>query len=96
MIIWPLFGSTNQILASMTLLVISVMLIKMKRPAIYTLVPMTFVIVMAFLAGTIKLKEYYLDGNYLLVFLDAVVLIVSVLVMLESWSVIRKFKRQSA
>ncbi|HCB18183.1 MAG TPA: carbon starvation protein A [Alteromonas sp.] len=96
MIIWPLFGSTNQILASMTLLVISVMLIKMKRPAIYTLVPMTFVIVMAFLAGIIKLKEYYLDGNYLLVFLDAVVLIVSVLVMLESWSVIRKFKRQSA
>ena len=72
------------------------MLIKMKRPAIYTLVPMTFVIVMAFLAGIIKLKEYYLDGNYLLVFLDAVVLIVSVLVMLESWSVIRKFKRQSA
>ena len=51
---------------------------------------------MAFLAGIIKLKEYYLDGNYLLVFLDAVVLIVSVLVMLESWSVIRKFKRQSA
>jgi carbon starvation protein len=96
MIIWPLFGSTNQILASMTLLVISVMLIKMKRPAIYTLVPMTFVIVMAFLAGIIKLKEYYLEGNYLLVFLDAVVLIVSVLVMLESWSVIRKFKRQSA
>ena len=96
MIIWPLFGSTNQILASMTLLVISVMLIKMKRPAVYTLVPMTFVIVMAFLAGIIKLKEYYLDGNYLLVLLDAVVLIVSVLVMLESWSVIRKFKRQSA
>ena len=89
MIIWPLFGSTNQILASMTLLVISVMLIKLKRPAIYTLVPMMFVIVMAFLAGVIKLKEYYLAGNYLLVGLDAIVLVVSVLVMLESWLVIR-------
>ncbi len=94
MIIWPLFGSTNQILASMTLLVISVMLIKLKRPAIYTLVPMMFVIVMAFLAGIIKLKEYYLAGNYLLVGLDAIVLIVSVLVMLESWSVIRRFKTE--
>jgi carbon starvation protein len=90
MIIWPLFGSTNQILASMTLLVISVMLIKLKRPAIYTLVPMMFVIVMAFLAGIIKLKE----GNYLLVGLDAIVLVVSVLVMLESWSVIRRFKAE--
>ncbi len=92
MIIWPLFGSTNQILASMTLLVISVMLIKLKRPAIYTLVPMMFVIVMAFLAGIIKLKEYYLAGNYLLVGLDAIVLVVSVLVMLESWSAVRRFK----
>ena len=95
MIIWPLFGSTNQILASMTLLVISVMLIKMGRPAKYTLIPMTFVIVMAFLAGVIKLKEYWLADNYLLVTLDAVVLVVSVLVMLESWSVISKFKRES-
>ncbi|MBU2977334.1 carbon starvation protein A [Alteromonas sp. C1M14] len=94
MIIWPLFGSTNQILASLTLLVISVMLIKMNRPAIYTLIPMTFVLVMAFLAGVIKLQEYWADGNYLLVFLDAVVLVVSVLVMLEAWSVISRFKRE--
>jgi len=94
MIIWPLFGSTNQILASLTLLVISVMLIKMHRPAIYTLIPMTFVLIMAFFAGIIKLQEYFVEKNYLLVFLDAVVLIVSVLVMLESWSVIAKFKRE--
>ncbi len=96
MIIWPLFGSTNQILASLTLLVISVMLIKMHRPAIYTMIPMTFVLVMAFFAGLIKLKEYYLAGNYLLVFLDAIVLIVSVLVMLEAFAVVSKFKRDLA
>ena len=92
MIIWPLFGSTNQILASLTLLVISVMLIKMGRPARYTLIPMVFVLVMAFFAGLIKLKEYYLAENYLLVFLDAVVLVVSVLVMLEAWSVVAKLR----
>ena len=33
MTIWPLFGSTNQILAGMTLLVLSVMLIKKKTPS---------------------------------------------------------------
>ena len=93
MIIWPLFGSTNQILASLTLLVISVMLIKLGRPAKYTLVPMVFVLVMAFFAGLIKLKEYYLAENYLLVFLDAVVLVVSVLVMLEAFSVVSKLKK---
>ena len=93
MIIWPLFGSTNQILASLNLLVISVMLIKLGRPAKYTLIPMVFVLVMAFFAGLIKLKEYYLAENYLLVFLDAVVLVVSVLVMLEAFSVVSKLKK---
>ena len=96
MVIWPLFGSTNQILASLTLLVISVMLIKLGRPARYTLIPMVFVLAMAFFAGLIKLKEYYAEGNYLLVFLDALVLVVSVLVMLEAWSVISKFKKDRA
>ena len=94
MIIWPLFGSTNQILASLTLLVISVMLIKAGRPAKFTLIPMVFVLIMAFFAGVIKLAEYYQQGNWLLVVLDAIVLIVSVLVMLEAWSVIAKHKRE--
>ncbi|WP_105199505.1 MULTISPECIES: carbon starvation CstA family protein [unclassified Pseudoalteromonas] len=93
MIIWPLFGSTNQILASLTLLVISVMLIKAGRPAIYTLIPMVFVLTMAFFAGLIKLVEYYEQGNWLLVSLDAIVLVVSVLVMLEAWSVIVTHRR---
>ncbi|GGO74799.1 carbon starvation CstA family protein [Bowmanella pacifica] len=96
MIIWPLFGSTNQILASLTLLVISVMLIKAGRPAIYTLIPMSFVLVMAFFAGVIKLGEYYQQGNWLLVGLDLIVLVVSVLVMLEAWSVIVKHKASEA
>ncbi|OUL56968.1 carbon starvation CstA family protein [Pseudoalteromonas ulvae] len=94
MIIWPLFGSTNQILASLTLLVISVMLIKMGKPARYTLIPMVFVLTMAFLAGLIKLAEYYEQGNWLLVTIDAVVLVVCVMVMLEAWSVIAKHNKQ--
>ena len=93
MIIWPLFGSTNQILASLTLLVISVILIKMGRPARYTFIPMLFVLVMAFLAGVLKLQEYYSAGNWLLVSLDIIVLVVCVLVMFEAWTVIKQHKQ---
>ncbi len=95
MIIWPLFGSTNQILASLTLLVISVMLIKLGRPARYTLIPMIFVLMMAFFAGSIKLFEYIQAGNWLLVGLDAIVLSVSVLVMLEALSVMRQHREKT-
>jgi carbon starvation protein len=96
MIIWPLFGATNQILASLTLLVITVMLIKMGRPAYYTLLPMIFVLITSFLAGLIQLVDFYQQGNYLLVTLDFVVLVVSVLVMLEAASVVSKFRKESA
>lgn len=92
LIIWPLFGSTNQILAGLTLLVISVMLIKMGRPARYTLMPMSFVMVTSCWAAIIKLKEFWLAGNWLLVTLDLVVLVTSVLVVLEAIAVIGRFR----
>ena len=96
MIIWPLFGATNQILASLPLLVLSDYLIKLNRNPYYTLVPMVFVLVMAFLAGMIQLKTYYDEKNWLLVSIDAIVLIVSILVILESISVIARAKRGAA
>jgi carbon starvation protein len=96
LVIWPLFGSTNQILAGLTLLVVSVMLIKLGRPARYTLLPMIFVLVISFWAGAVKLVEFYRDGNYLLVVIDAVVLVTSLLVMLEAASVISKFRKSGA
>ena len=70
--IWPLFGSTNQILAGLTLLVISVMLIKLGRPARYTLAPMIFVLITSSWAAVIKLIEWYQEGNWLLVTIDII------------------------
>jgi carbon starvation protein len=93
--IWPLFGSTNQILAAMTLLVISVMLIKMGRPARYTLIPMIFVLVTSSWAALIKLMEFWAAGNWLLVTIDVVVLVTSLMVILEAISVIAKFRQQN-
>jgi carbon starvation protein len=96
LIIWPLFGSTNQILAGMTLLVISVMLIKLGRPAAFTMVPMLVVLTMSFLAGLVTLWQFWNDGNYLLVALDAIVLVTSVMVMLEAAAAIARFRRNAA
>lgn len=95
LIIWPLFGSTNQILAGLTLLVISVMLIKMGRPAKYTMVPMIFVLITSSWAALIKLKEFYEAGNWLLVTIDLIVVITTFMVILEAASVISKVERKA-
>ena len=96
LIIWPLFGSTNQILAGLTLLVISVILIRYGRPARYTMLPMIFVLVTSSWAALIKLKEFYEAGNWLLVTIDVVVVITTFMVILEAASVISRIKRESA
>jgi len=96
LIIWPLFGSTNQILAGLTLLVISVMLMRYGRPARYTILPMIFVLITSSWAALIKLKEFYEAGNWLLVTIDVVVVITTFMVILEAAAVISKLKRERA
>lgn len=94
--IWPLFGSTNQILASLTLLVISVMLIKQGRPSQYTLVPMVFVLITSSWAAVLKLIEFFQVGNWLLVTIDVVVLVTTLMVVLEAASVISRIRKEQA
>jgi carbon starvation protein len=93
--IWPLFGSTNQILAGLTLLVISVMLIRLGRPARYTLLPMIFVMITSSWAAILKLIEWYQVKNWLLVTIDVIVLVTSVMVILEAASVISRYRRDN-
>lgn len=92
-VIWPLFGATNQILASLTLLVISVFLMRMARPARYTLIPMVSVLLMAVWGSMIQMKSYYLNGQWLLVALSVAVMIASILVILDGISVISALKK---
>ena len=93
MIIWPLFGTTNQLLAGLTLLVISVMLVKLGRPVRYTLIPMIFVTTMALLAALYQLSSLYAEGNYVLVAIDVVIIITAIFVMLEAASALMRERR---
>jgi len=93
MIIWPLFGTTNQLLAGLTLLVISVILVRLGRPSRYTMVPMVFVMTMSFLAALHQLWSLYTTGQYLLVFLDLLIIVAAVFVMLEAASALMRERR---
>lgn len=93
MIIWPLFGTTNQLLAGLTLLVVSVMLVKLGRPSRYTMIPMVFVTTMAFLSALLQLWDLYRSGNYLLLLIDVLIVIAAIFVMLEASSAFMREKR---
>ncbi|EUC71260.1 carbon starvation protein CstA [Alcanivorax sp. 97CO-5] len=93
LLIWPLFGTTNQLLAGLTLLVITIMLVKRGRPAIYTLAPLVFLLVMTLFALLMQLKSFYEKQDWFLLGLDLVVLVAALLVTLEcTASLKRAFK----
>ena len=90
LMIWPLFGTTNQLLAGLTLLVITVMLVKLRRPMWYTLAPLIFLLIMTTLGLLIQLKSFYDKGDWFLFTMDLVVLVAAILVSLECSSALTK------
>jgi carbon starvation protein len=93
LVIWPLFGTTNQLLAGLTLLVISVYLLKLGRPTRYTLVPLSFLMVMTIAALLVQLRAFWNAGNYFLVLLDALILVAAVWVALEALAALHRARR---
>ena len=95
MLIWPLFGTTNQLLAGLTLLVISVILVKLGRPARYTLIPMVFITTMALAAALYQLGNLYRAGGFLypLLWIDVAIVLLAIFTMLEAGSAFLREKR---
>lgn len=92
LLIWPLFGTTNQLLAGLTLLVIAVMLVRRRVSAAYVVWPLTFLLIMTLAALLLQLVEFYQKGDWFLLILDLVVLVAAVLVTLECVSALRREK----
>ncbi|MEZ2122043.1 carbon starvation protein A [Corynebacterium sp. CCM 9203] len=82
--IWPLFGTTNQLMASLTMSIICIILIRLRRPYKVVLVPMVFVMVVSVWALVIQLGAFYTAGNWMLLILDLIILVAAVWVVVES------------
>jgi carbon starvation protein len=85
LILWPLFGTTNQLVASVTLLIVSVWLQKLGRPIRYTLAPMLFVGVAAAIAMVGELRGYFanFDQQWLLAGIGSLILALDFWVVVE-------------
>jgi carbon starvation protein len=93
MLIWPLFGTTNQLLASLTLSVIAVILLRKRINPLPVMIPLAVVMVMSIYALVIQLGTFYADQNWLLLVLDVIILIASLWVALEAFIAMGKARR---
>lgn len=94
MTLWPLFGTTNQILASVTMSILAVILIKKGRIVWPVLVPMAFVLVMSTLALVQQLGEFYSQQNWLLLTLNVIVLVTALWAFIEATAAMNRARHE--
>lgn len=82
--IWPVFGASNQLLAALTLLVITLILIKQKSKYVVTLIPMLFMMVVCLWALVSLLISNIKAGNTVLVITTAFLVVMSAVLMIQS------------
>lgn len=84
MLIWPLFGTTNQLMAALTLSIVAIMLMRRGITALPALIPLVFVAAMTVYALFIQLGTFYADQNWLLLVLDVIILVAALWVIVEA------------
>jgi len=90
-LLWPLFGATNQLVAGLTLLVVTMYLWKTGRSVIYTLIPMVFLVLMTIASMVWNFKAF--ADNPLLLILSAIILALSVWLLFEAYFAYNSQKR---
>ncbi len=87
--LWPLFGTTNQLTGAMSLLVITLFLLSLKRKIWVTIVPLAFLLVMTTWAMVLNLIEYATDQTWLLLGVGGAVFVLVLWLSFEALAALR-------
>jgi carbon starvation protein len=93
LVLWQLFGSTNQLLAGLALLVVSLYLLQRRRPALPYLVPMVFMMLTTMLAMGVKLVSFARDGNLTLLVVGSAISLIAVWLVVEAFLAVHRYTR---
>ncbi|WP_088007346.1 carbon starvation protein A [Indiicoccus explosivorum] len=92
-LLWPLFGTSNQLLAGISLLLITIWLKRLGRNYAITVVPMVFLLFMTLYA---MVQQVFLQwafwnegGNWLLFIFGSIILVFSLWIFVTAWSALR-------
>ena len=73
--IWPVFGASNQLLAALTLLTVTIWLARKKYPTLFAMLPMAFMMLISVWALIILIKQKW--GNWVLVSVSFILLVLA-------------------
>lgn len=93
--LWRLFGTTNQLLAGLALLAVSLYLFQRGKNPWYTAVPMVFMAVSTILAMLSNLRDFWAqwdEGGGILFLVGLALLVLAVWLMVEAMAAVLRFR----
>ncbi len=92
--LWTLFGTTNQLLAGLTLLTATLYLKQRGRSVWFTGVPAAFMLLSTVLAMSQKLTEFFDKGQWLLFVVGGTLFVLAAWLVVEAFIVMRSKRRE--
>ena len=86
LILWPLFGATNQLLAGLAFLVITFWLWRRSLPVWFIIPPTIVMLILPGIAMTIKVYEFFQNSQFLLAVLGLATIALQLWIILEAKS----------
>jgi len=90
-VIWPVFGSANQLIAALTLIVLTAYLIGVKAPTKYTLFPAIFMSLTTVAILIFQTVKFGLEGKLTLSVVALTLLLLALVIMKESYKVFANY-----
>jgi len=94
LVLWQLFGTTNQLMAGLALLAVTLYLLRRGKPILYTLLPMLFMLVSTLSAMLSKLRDFWNAGEWVLLLTGAVLFVGAIWLTVEAWLAVRRYRRE--
>ena len=89
LLLWPVFGAANQLLAGLALLVTFLYLKASRKPTAPILIPLVGVLIITSTAMAMNMVSNFKKGDMLLSFVSGIVLVLEILIILESFRALR-------
>ena len=95
LILWQLFGTTNQLLAGLALLAITLYLLHRGKPVIYTGIPMVFMLLSTLAAMAGNLLEFWIGQQWLLFCTGLTIFTLAAWLTIEAALAVKRFRQIS-
>lgn len=92
--IWPIFGSSNQMLSALALLALTAWFIKTGKNPIITIIPMIWMFAVTLSATLILMKNFYYAKNYLLVIMSIALFVLAIVLMIVTYNTLKNKKSE--